>query len=563
MSGSPARAGPPEGSAAIERHLKQAQPKVGDHSMRNIDCVYMINLDARPEKYALARRYLEVHGITPYRFSAVNGWELSKRAIDEVGLRFRPGMTPLLATRYPSEVEAMVPSHEFMAEYGKTYFMHCMPLGAIGCVLSHLSVLRDAWDCGYETVWVMEDDIEVLSDHNVLSDLLGELDALVGSAGWDVLFTDVDYRAPTGEYLRASGAAKRPDCDCSPEGRFIPAYTQSEPLNANFRTVAARFGSTSMVLRRSAIAKLLDFYTASGIYGPYDLDNLLPGGIRRYGLTFDLVTNMLHSISDVGAHGFHSDAPTIGSFLCRYSEPVYQDLLVAGESYRVGTDLCESRYELIKPVLDLADGAFSVLDLGAAQGYFSFRIAREYPESACVMAEADDTSYYAHHGAMLRELRLMNGDLPNVVHLDKRLDEEDLTYLAGAEHFDVVLALLVVHLMEDSLREQVRVLEVLLGLGEHVIVEVATEVGVVLTAYVEYLAHALDAQFLGEVKRHKNPGSTATGRLFCFTSRDGGAAASRCAGAPLGVAAATLGRLNGAPGADLGPRRDPRAEAGP
>jgi len=553
MSGLLASSAPPAGPAALERHLKQAEGKGADHSMPGIDFVYMINLDARPEKYALARRYLEVHGITPYRFSAVNGWELSKQAIHEVGLRFQPGMTPLLATTYPTEVEELIPSHEYMAEYGKSYFMHCMPRGAIGCVLSHLSVLRDAWDCGYETVWVMEDDIEVVSDPNVISDLLVELDALVGPAGWDVLFTDVDYHAPTGEYQRANGAAKRPDCDCSPEGRFGPAYTDNEQLNAHFRKVAARFGSTSMVLRRSGIAKLLDFYRASGVYGPYDLDNLLPDGIRRYGLTFDLVTNMLHSISDVGSHALSSDGPTIGSFMRRYPEPIYQDLLVSGETYRVGTDLCEFRYEVIKWVLDMPDGAFSVLDLGAAQGYFSFRIAREYPQSTCVMVESDDTSYYAHHGSMLHELCLMNGDLPNVVHLNKRLDEADLAYLAGAEHFDVVLALLVVHLMEDTLREQVRILDVLLGLGEHVIVEVANDVGVLLTAYVEYLGEALDAHFLGEVKRHKDPRSTATGKLFWFTRRSGGPDASRTpARSPLGVAASTFTRLNGvhAPGLD-------------
>ncbi|MFI5334690.1 MAG: hypothetical protein ACHQT8_05960 [Chlamydiales bacterium] len=29
-------------------------------------------------------------------------------------------------------------------------------------MLSHLSILQDAFDSGYETIWVMEDDIEVV-----------------------------------------------------------------------------------------------------------------------------------------------------------------------------------------------------------------------------------------------------------------------------------------------------------------------------------------------------------------------------------------------------------------
>src|SRR5438105_9952296 len=129
----------------VGRHLKRATGKGTNHAIRNIDFIYMINLDARPEKYALARRYLEAYGITPYRFSAINGWELSKAAVQDVGVKYRPGMTPLLATTYPTEIEEMIQSHELMAEGGKTYFVHCMALGASGCSLSHISVLQDAY----------------------------------------------------------------------------------------------------------------------------------------------------------------------------------------------------------------------------------------------------------------------------------------------------------------------------------------------------------------------------------------------------------------------------------
>ncbi len=60
------------------------------------------------------------------------------------------------------------------------------------------------------------------------------------------------------------------------------------------------------------------------------------------------------------------------SFQKKYSDLIYQDIVIDKDIYEVGTDLCEPRYELIKPVLDLYEGAFSCLDLGAAQGYFSF-----------------------------------------------------------------------------------------------------------------------------------------------------------------------------------------------
>ena len=281
-------------------HLKKAEGKGNNHSMKNIDFIYMINLDKRPEKFALSKKYLEKFGINPYRFSAVNGWELSIETINDVGLKFQPGMTPLLGTRHLEIAGKKITSHEFMTEYGGTYFCHCMPLGAIGCALSHISVLQDAYDSGYETIWVMEDDIEVIGDATLIPGLIDELDVVVGYNNWDVLFTDVDYRIGVGKYAPAYGATKRPDMDCSPKERFSDKYTKIIPINKHFRKMPGRFGTASMIIRRSGIIKLLEFSKNQNIYLPYDLENYLPTGIQRYGLSFDLVTNLLDSISDLG-----------------------------------------------------------------------------------------------------------------------------------------------------------------------------------------------------------------------------------------------------------------------
>ena len=288
----------------LQDHLKKAEGKGNDHKIRNIDFIYMINLDKRPEKYALAKAYLERYEINPYRFSAVNGWELSMETINDVGVKYRPGMTPLLATTYVVEEGKKIQSHEFMKESGKTYFVHCMALGPIGCALSHLSVLQDAYDSGYETVWVMEDDIDILENPHRLSDLIDELDAIVGKNNWDVLFTDRDYRLGVGQYLPASGAAKRPDMDCSPQARTADRYTKTFQINDHFRKIAARFATTSMIIRRSGMVKLLEFAKTRNIYLPCDLENYFPEGIQRYGLTFDLVTNMLNALSDNAAPAY-------------------------------------------------------------------------------------------------------------------------------------------------------------------------------------------------------------------------------------------------------------------
>jgi GR25 family glycosyltransferase involved in LPS biosynthesis len=210
-------------------------------------------------------------------------------------------MTALLATVHVEVDGKKIQSHEFMKEPGKTYFRHSMALGAMGCALSHISVLFDAYHAGYGTIWVMEDDIEVISNPHQLSDLIDELDATVGAENWDVFFTDYDYRIGVGKYCPAYGADKRPDMDCSAAERFSEKYTNTTQISKNFRKMPARFGTASMIIRRSGIIKLLRFAMAHKIFMPYDLENNLPPGIKRYGLMFDVVTNLLNPLSDIGA----------------------------------------------------------------------------------------------------------------------------------------------------------------------------------------------------------------------------------------------------------------------
>jgi hypothetical protein len=206
-------------------------------------------------------------------------------------------------------------------------------------------------------------------------------------------------------------------------------------------------------------------------------------------------------------------------FQKKYPGLIYQDIVIEKDIYSIGTDLCQPRYELIKPVLDLYDVPFSTLDLGAAQGYFSFRIAQDYPLSSCFMVESNNTSYYSRHGDMLYDLCLANSHLTNITYFHKRLSLSDLEFFNQKQHFDVIMAFLVVHLMHDTLKEKIKIIESLLNLGDNLILEVANDVDVIHTAHIEYLSEHLDCTYLGEVKRHKDTHSTSTGKLFWFQKK--------------------------------------------
>lgn len=287
--------------ADVEDHLKKVGDKSQMKTMKNIDCIYLINLDQRPEKWHKSIHQLSAFGIFPCRFSAVNGWELSPEEINDVGLLYSPEMRGgFMGTCYPPDGN-FEPSHEIIQYYGKTYFCHCMSRGAIGIALSHLSVLQDAYDSNYETIWVMEDDVEIIKDPHCLSSLIEKLDILVGKENWDVLFTDKDIRNNNGQYVPTYWAGRRPDV-------LFPSvennYSLREEISPEFMKIGARSGAHSMILRRSGIKKILQFCKAHQIFFPYDMEYILPPGIHLFSVLSDVVSNLPGASSDNGGPNY-------------------------------------------------------------------------------------------------------------------------------------------------------------------------------------------------------------------------------------------------------------------
>jgi tRNA G46 methylase TrmB len=111
----------------------------------------------------------------------------------------------------------------------------------------------------------------------------------------------------------------------------------------------------------------------------------------------------------------------VETILSQYPSPTYQDIMVQDQIVAVGTNSCAPRYERIKPVFDSFQKPFKVLEIGAAQGYFSFRIAQEYPQASCVMIE-EDNHHYGYHGSLLEELCHLNNHLKNVSLIQKNIN---------------------------------------------------------------------------------------------------------------------------------------------
>lgn len=291
-------------SGTIRENLKPALGKDGDHGMRNIDFIYTINLDQRPQKFQHCLEQLTPYGITPYRFSAVNGWELPLEVIDTLGVEYAPWMKKQIMGTYYEIGGDGTPVHEMICVEGKRYFSHCFSRGAIGIVLSHLSILQDAYDSGYETIWVMEDDIQVIQDPHLLSSLIDKLDALAGKHGWDVLFTDQDTKNQNGQYVPCRSYALRPNFNPSNPGRF---HDEPKQISPDFRKINARYGAYSMILRRSGIKKILDFIKLYKVFLPYDMEFYLPNGIKLFAVTNDVVSTLPNALSDNGGPNYQQN----------------------------------------------------------------------------------------------------------------------------------------------------------------------------------------------------------------------------------------------------------------
>lgn len=285
--------------AKLEDHLKPALNKSYSQKMRGIDFIYMINLDERPEKFAKASKALSFYGIVPYRFSGVNGWKLTPDVINDLGVVYNEKMEGgQYATCFLPENDGN-PSEEVVSVVGQTYFAHGSSKGVIGILLSHLSVLQDAYDSGYETIWVMEDDVTVHYNPHILSNLIEQLDKIVGRNKWDVLFTDKDTKNMIGHYVPALCYAWRPNF--KPKNSEI--FTKRKQVGFFIKT-GARYGAYSMIIRRSGMKKLLDFFKTYQLYLPYDIDFYAIPGIQLYTVSEDIVSTEPRALSDNASPNF-------------------------------------------------------------------------------------------------------------------------------------------------------------------------------------------------------------------------------------------------------------------
>ena len=122
----------------------------------------------------------------------------------------------------------------------------------------------------------------------------------------------------------------------------------------------------------------------------------------------------------------------------------YNDIRIKGKTISTGYRNSEERYEEIFKFCKQFNRPISVLDLGAAEGYFTFRLAEDF-SGVFIAVESNPER-------KLLELCVKNNNR-KVLLLDKQMNLKNLKNLKEVQHFDIILALNIIHHFDEPFQE--------------------------------------------------------------------------------------------------------------
>lgn len=288
---------------------------ISESNLTFVDCIYVLNLAERETKWKNTCEQLQNHPITFNRFNGINGWKIPEDRLKA-----------------------------FWQEQGYTSQNYPLVPGKLGCILSHLSIIQDGYDRGFNTIWILQDDIEVFGDLTTIDTYIQEITAL--DSEWGLLFTDLDmrkYLEPT-KPLLALALGPREDSSKHSLNWFL----QRNNINEMFQEIRLRYGFHSVVISRKGMKLILDYFKNIQLSVPFDIDIHFIPGLRKYGLRKPLVSNSclwfisdsmtenlqslpypyneLETILPYHSHGWYTNQVEIEKIFSKYSPKIVVEL---------------------------------------------------------------------------------------------------------------------------------------------------------------------------------------------------------------------------------------------
>lgn len=163
---------------------------------------------------------------------------------------------------------------------------------------------------------------------------------------------------------------------------------------------------------------------------------------------------------------------------CQRNKP-FQDILINNQVVCLSerSTYCSERYDVIRSIVNNScthSNRIRVLDVGAAQGYFSFRLAHDF-DAHITMLENGDSAIEGDGNALMLLAYLCKRDdkAKNYRILTAPISHENLATLMRFERFDIVVALNIVHFFKNWRQ----IIDDLCALGSFVIIEIPSTEG--------------------------------------------------------------------------------------
>ncbi len=246
-----------------QKFLKPIEMTEHNSGVPLIDCIYVINLDKRTDRWDRMTAIFKKTGIKANRVSAIDGRKFTKSQKQQ------------MCGPYPIHLSGP----------------------EIGCLLSHLSIVNDAYMRGFNAIWIMEDDVEVLEDPSIIPSFIENLTRI--DKNWDLLYTDTNCKNSQGApiHFGSNGWVPRP-------GQTPPPFKVQAirtPVGSDLERLGLRYGMTSVILSRSGIEKIYNYFLHIYLWRPIDVDIHYIPDMRKYGTTRDVITNVADGLgSDIG-----------------------------------------------------------------------------------------------------------------------------------------------------------------------------------------------------------------------------------------------------------------------
>ena len=140
----------------------------------------------------------------------------------------------------------------------------------------------------------------------------------------------------------------------------------------------------------------------------------------------------------------------------------YQDTWINGKCVEKGKRDCDARYQIVKSFCENSPPK-TVLDIGSNMNYFGLRLIEDF-RCSVVAFEFDHFD--------LRKRIVDANKTSNLILLKRKLSLKDLEILRSCCHFDLVLAMSVMHHLPNPINEWIRLFK---EIGDNVIAEYALE----------------------------------------------------------------------------------------